>query len=281
MSILTTTNTGSGPVRPGMADVTPTLTVDGLRKEYGAVTALDGVDLSLDGPGILGVAGPNGSGKTTLIHAVLGLVSPTAGDVRVDGTSPSDFDASDRGRFGYMPQHAAVYDDLTVRENVAFFASLYDVEDRRAAVDRALGFVDLEDRADSRITALSGGMVRRTSLACAIVHEPDLLFLDEPTVGLDPELRTAMWDGFRERRDDGARVVVSTHYLEEVKHCDGVCFLRDGRVLALDSPTGVLERTGAADLEGAFLAMLERDDEVVEPGGAAGVAEPARGGGSP
>lgn len=254
-----------------MAESSPTLTVGGLRKEYGAVTALDGVDLSLDGPGILGVAGPNGSGKTTLIHAILGLLSPTAGDVRVDSTRPANFDAVDRTRIGYMPQHAAVYEDLTVRENVAFFASLYGVEDRRDAVDRALSFVDLTDRADSRIGALSGGMVRRTSLACAIVHDPDLLFLDEPTVGLDPKLRAAMWDGFRERRDDGGLIVVSTHYLGEVEHCDAVCFLRNGRVLALDSPSGFLERTDASDLEGVFIELLERDDTSAGTDGAGNV----------
>lgn len=267
MSILTTSRTGSRVLGPRMADASPGLALDGVRKEYGTVTALDRVDLSLDGPAIIGVAGPNGSGKTTLIHAVLGLVSPTAGTVRVDGTRPAGFDAADRTRIGYMPQHAAVYEDLTVRENVAFFASIYGVDDPDAAVDRALEFVDLADRADGRIGALSGGMVRRTSLACAIVHEPDLLFLDEPTVGLDPTLRAAMWDGFRERRDQGALVVVSTHYLEEAKGCDAVCFLRDGRVLALDSPGRFLERTGASDLEGAFLALLERDDAAGTTGG--------------
>jgi ABC-2 type transport system ATP-binding protein len=155
-----------------------------------------------------------------------------------------------------MPQHEAVYRDLTARENVAFFARLYGVDDRARAVDRALAFVDLADRADSRVADLSGGMIRRTSLACAVVHDPDVLFLDEPTVGLDPKLRATMWDGFRTRRDDGAVVMVSTHYLGEARHCDRVLFLRDGRVLAFDTPDAFLERTGTDDLEDAFLALL-------------------------
>lgn len=242
-----------------MSDITPSITVDALRKEYGAVTALDGVDLSINGSGILGVAGPNGSGKTTLIHCLLGLASPTAGEARVGDTQPAAFDAADRRRIGYMPQHTAVYDDLTVRENVAFFAKLYGVDDRAAAVDCALSFVDLEERAHSRIDELSGGMIQRTSLACALVHDPDILFLDEPTVGLDPKLRAEMWDVFRERRDNDALVVVSTHYLGEVKHCDRVLFLRAGRVIALDSPEDVLENTGAENLEDAFLALLDTD----------------------
>lgn len=243
-----------------MSNTDISLTVNGLRKTFGAVTALDGVDLSVNGSGILGIAGPNGSGKTTLIHCLLGLVVPTAGEARVAGTPPASFDADDRRRIGYMPQHTAVYDDLTVRENVAFFAKLYAVDDRAAAVDRALSFVDLADRAASRIDELSGGMIRRTSLACALVHDPDVLFLDEPTVGLDPKLRASMWDGFRQRRDDGALVVVSTHYLDEVKHCDGVLFLREGRVLTLDSPGGILDATGTDDLEDAFLALLATHD---------------------
>lgn len=123
----------------------------------------------------------------------------------------------------------------------------------------ALDGVDLWDRAEARIGELSGGMVRRASLACALVHDPEILFLDEPTVGLDPELRASMWEGFRERRDDGALVVVSTHYLGEVSRCDRVLFLREGSVLALDSPQGFLDRTGADDMEAAFLALLDGD----------------------
>lgn len=235
------------------------MVADGLRREFGSVTALDGVDLAINGPEIVGVAGPNGSGKTTLIRCLLGLLAPTAGEGQLNGTRSLDMRASDRARVGYMPQHEAVYRDLTVRENVSFFARLYRVDDRATAVERALDFVDLSDRADARIGELSGGMVRRTSLACAVVHDPDVLLLDEPTVGLDPELRATMWDGFRARRDDGALALVSTHYLGEARHCDRVLFLREGRVLAFDEPATFRDRTGASDLEGAFLALLDAD----------------------
>jgi len=241
------------------------VTVESLRREFGSVTALDGVDLSLDGPQIVGVAGPNGAGKTTLIRILLGLLAPTSGTARVNGRDVLDFEADDREHIGYMPQHRAIYDDLTVRANVDFFASLYDVPDREAAVDRAIDLVALADRADDRVGTLSGGMLRRASLASAIVHDPDVLFLDEPTVGLDPQLRASMWETFREMRDAGALLLVSTHYLGEVRNCDRVLFLRSGRVLGFDSPQAFLDRTGTTDLEDAFLALLADDGRATRP----------------
>lgn len=243
---------------------TPSIRIEGLRREFGPVIALDGVDLAIDGAGIVGVAGPNGAGKTTLIETLLGLLSPTAGRVKVNGIEPLDYDAADRRRLGYMPQHEAVYQDLTARQNVGFFASLYGIPDRERAVQAALEFVDLADRADDRVSTLSGGMTRRTSLACAVVHDPDVLLLDEPTVGLDPALRATMWKGFRARRDGGTLILVSTHYLGEAGNCDQVLFLRDGRVLDFDTPASFRDRTGAADLEGAFLRLLDSD---VRPAG--------------
>jgi ABC-2 type transport system ATP-binding protein len=237
--------------------VEPSISVDRLRREFGSIVALDDIDLALHGPEIVGLAGPNGSGKTTLLKCLLGLIAPTEGGSTVAGTASLSLTSDDRRRIGYMPQHEAVYRDLTVRENVAFFARLYDVADPGTAVERALGFVDLQERADARIAELSGGMVRRTSLACALVHDPDVLFLDEPTVGLDPELRASMWEAFRQRRSAGALILVSTHYLGEVTNCDRVLFLREGEVLAFDAPGKFLDRTGAETMEGAFLAMLE------------------------
>lgn len=238
-----------------------------LRKQFGPVTALDGVDLEIESGTILGVAGPNGSGKSTLIRCLLGLLAPTTGEVTVAGSTPTSFGSGHRQALGYMPQHTAVYDDLTVRENVAFFGRLYGVEDLDAAVDRALEFVDLRGRAQSRIDELSGGMIRRTSLACALVHEPTLLFLDEPTVGLDPALRASMWAGFRKQREAGGLVVVSTHYLEEATNCDRVLLLREGQVIAEDTPSEIQARAGTSDLEEAFLALLDRGaaTDEVEP----------------
>jgi ABC-2 type transport system ATP-binding protein len=239
-----------------MGAQSPRIVVEALRKNFGDITALSEVNFRMDTAEILGLAGPNGSGKTTLIRALLGIVAPSGGTVRVNGVDPVDFSAAERRELGYMPQHPAVYDDLTVRENVRFFATLYNVSDRDAAVDEALGLVGLRNRADARISELSGGMIRRTSLACALVHQPTLLFLDEPTVGLDPELRAKMWDGFRTRRDNGASVLVSTHYLGEAQHCDRVLFLRDGRVLTVDTPEGFQRSTGESSMEDAFLSIL-------------------------
>lgn len=243
----------------GEASSPPSIEARDLGKEYGPITALDGLDLHLEGSQIVGVAGPNGSGKTTLIRCLLGLVKPSRGRVRVRGRDPLAFTAEDRERIGYMPQHEALYRELTVRENVDFFARLYGVEDRAAAVGDALSFVDLEHRASARISELSGGMTRRTSLACAIVHEPELLLLDEPTVGLDPELREAMWAGFQERTAQGVLALISTHYLGEARHCDRVVFLREGRVLAQNPPDVFLSQTGTSDLEDAFLKLLQAD----------------------
>jgi ABC-2 type transport system ATP-binding protein len=240
------------------------VTTDGLRREFGPTVALDRVDLDLSGPGIVGLAGPNGSGKTTFIRCLLGLLAPTAGTSAINGVPSLELGPDERTRLGYMPQREAIYADLSARENVEFFARLYGLNDRGAAVERALSFVDLHDRADDRVGTFSGGMVRRASLACAVVHEPDVLFLDEPTVGLDPELRASMWRGFREWRDAGALLLISTHYLGEATNCDQVLFLRDGRVLAIDTPESFLESTGTDDLEAAFLSLLGtgRDEPV-------------------
>lgn len=238
---------------------TESIRVDELRREFGAQVALDDVSFELEGCEVVGLAGPNGCGKTTLIRTLLGTLHPTSGSVTVNGTDPRSFSATERARFGYMPQHEAVYRDLTVAENVAFFARLYGVDDVDSAVDDALSVVDLDHRRDDRIGALSGGMVRRASLACAVAHDPTVLFLDEPTVGLDPELRATMWEEFRRRRDDGSLILVSTHYLGEARNCDRVLFLRNGDVLAFDEPDAFLDRTGTDDLEDAFLELLDRE----------------------
>lgn len=247
---------------------------EALSRTFGDVTAVDGVDLDLDGAQILGIAGPNGAGKTTLLRIVLGLIKPTSGTSRVNGVPSLELTAADRRRIGYMPQNRAIYQDLSVRGNVEFFAQLYGVNDREAATDAVLELVDLADRGESLVSELSGGMIRRASLASALVHDPDILILDEPTVGLDPALRAEMWQTFRERRDEGTLILVSTHYLGEARHCDEVLFLRDGQVLDLDTPQAFLERTGTEDLEDAFLELLRADghrgierDEIQSSGG--------------
>ncbi|MFB6228374.1 MAG: ABC transporter ATP-binding protein [Halobacteriales archaeon] len=253
------------------------VSADSLRREFGRITALDDLTIDLEAPGIVGFVGPNGSGKTTFIRCLLGLLDPTSGGSAVDGTRSTDLGPDERRRVGYMPQGGALYADLTVRENVAFFARLYGVENRASAIESALDLVDLRERAGDRIATLSGGMLRRTSLAAAVVHDPDLLVLDEPTVGLDPELRATMWDRFRAWREAGSLVLVSTHYLGEASRCDRVCFLRDGAVLSIDTPEAFLTKTGGSDMEEAFLALL--DDDGLVDGATPGESDDNGGGG--
>lgn len=242
-------------------DAPVSVTVEGLVRRFGDVTALAGVNLSLKGSEIVGIAGPNGSGKTTLIRCLLGRLSPSAGSVRLNGIDPRNLSPGDRAAVGYMPQVAAVYEDLSVRANVTFFARLYGLDPVADPVDRVLDLVQLRAREDARVTDLSGGLLRRTSLACALVHEPSILVLDEPTVGVDPALRAEMWDAFRARTRAGVLTLVSTHYLAEADRCDRVLFLRDGGVLAFDTPNAFRTRTGASDLEGAFHSLLSRGDD--------------------
>jgi ABC-2 type transport system ATP-binding protein len=224
--------------------------VDAVSKSFGSLKVLDGVSLTVRTGEVYGLLGPNGSGKTTLIRSLVGLILPDAGSIMVLGTRMPD--VAILGKVGYMTQQAALYPDLTVEENVRFFAAVNDAE---AEVDEALRFVELWDRRRSVVTELSGGMRQRASLACAIVHGPRLLLLDEPTVGLDPQLRIQFWDGFRMMTRGGISIVVSSHVMDEAERCDRLGLVRAGRLLAEGSAAELKERAGSADLEQAFLKL--------------------------
>ena len=224
--------------------------VDAVSKSFGSLKVLDGVSLSVRAGEVYGLLGPNGSGKTTLIRTLVGLILPDAGSVTVLGTRMPD--VAILGKVGYMTQQAALYPDLTVEENVRFFAAVNDAE---ADVDEALRFVELWDRRRSVVTELSGGMRQRASLACAIVHGPRLLLLDEPTVGLDPQLRIQFWDGFRMMTRGGISIVVSSHVMDEAERCDRLGLVRFGKILAEGSAAELKERAGSPDLEQAFLKL--------------------------
>ena len=224
--------------------------VEAVRKRFGAVQALDRVDLRVLRGEVYGLLGPNGSGKTTLIRCLVGMVVPDAGTVRVLGRAMPD-----RGvlsRIGYMTQAAALYPDLSVLENVRFFAT---INDAAGHVEEALRFVELFERRDSVVSTLSGGMRSRASLACALVHRPELLLLDEPTVGIDPALRAQFWTRFREMAADGTTIVVSSHVMDEAERCDRLGLLRAGVLLAEGSADELRARAGVERLEEAFLRL--------------------------
>lgn len=220
---------------------TPAITARGLSKSYGAVEALVDVDLDVAAGQIFGLIGPNGAGKTTLIRTLVGALRPDHGGVTVFGLDPWENRYVVRSRLGYMPQEPALYEDLSGFVNVRFFASAHVKNGASTKARAALAFIDLADRADDPIHTLSGGMKQRVSLACALAHEPDLLFLDEPTSGIDPKLREVFWTGFRALAAEGATMVVSTHQMSEALECDRVAIMRGGRVLVSEDPRVLLE----------------------------------------
>jgi ABC-2 type transport system ATP-binding protein len=204
-----------------------------------------------------GVLGANGAGKTTLVRLLIGRLKATGGSAKIFGKHPGP-DLADS--VGYMPQLNALYESLSVRENLDFFARMLGLangEMRENAVARAMDLVGLSDRADSVMAELSGGMRQRVSLGAALVHEPDLLLLDEPTVGLDPELRATFWQHFKEMTDSGTTIVISSHTMDDAAHCDTLGFMRDGKFIATGTPDELCESTGKPDstLEDAFLHL--------------------------
>ncbi len=229
--------------------------VAGLSRAFGRTRALDKVHLRVREGEIYGLLGPNGSGKTTLIRALVGLVLPDAGTVTVLGKRMPNVEVLQR--VGYMTQQAALYNDLSVEENVRFFASIFGAE---ANVADTLEFVELKSRKGDIVGTLSGGMRTRVSLACAVVHGPRLLLLDEPTVGVDPQLRAQLWAGFRRMTSAGVSIVVSSHIMDEAERCDRLGLVRNGRMLAEGTSAELVERAGADKLEEAFLKLSAQAD---------------------
>ena len=209
-------------------------------------------DLSLDVmPGmILGVVGPSGSGKTTTIRMLTGTLGRTAGDIRVLGEDPMQFSRRTRGRIAYMPQLFSLYEDLSAQENVGFVAALYGIGPfrRRRLIRRALDVVDLWDARHRLARDLSGGMQRRLELACALVHSPDVLFIDEPTAGIDPMLRQAIWDELRQLKSEGRTLLVTTQYVSEAEFCDRVALIVDGELVAIDAPDALRQMVFGGDV---------------------------------
>jgi ABC-2 type transport system ATP-binding protein len=245
--------TASPPVASGAAPTSaPAVEAVALRKDFGEIHAVDGVDMSLPPGRIYGLLGPNGSGKTTLIRLLAGLASATSGKARVLGVDmPS---RTNLARIGYMTQADGIYPELSVWENLSFFAALYGQTDK-ARLHETLELVELDTRTGTPAQNLSGGMRRRLSMACALVHHPAVIFLDEPTVGVDPALRVQFWDHFHRLAADGATLLVSSHVMDEADRCDELLFIRDGLVLAQGTPGELRKRAGTDNLETAFLSF--------------------------
>ncbi|MCB5170460.1 ABC transporter ATP-binding protein [Streptomyces bambusae] len=226
---------------------------------------LHAIDFTVPRARITGLLGPSGSGKTTLMRAITGTQANTKGTLTVLG-HPAGAPAL-RPRIGYVTQAPSVYDDLTVRQNLDYFAAVLDpgraaAERRRTAVARALHDVDLTDRAGALARNLSGGQRSRVSLAVALLGSPDLLVLDEPTVGLDPVLRRDLWNLFHHLADSrGTTLLVSSHVMDEAERCHHLLLLREGRILAEDTPEALRTRTGSATVEEAFLRLVEEGED--------------------
>jgi ABC-2 type transport system ATP-binding protein len=241
-----------------MMDVEEAIRVSGLVKRYGEVEALRGLDLAVPKGTIFGVIGPNGAGKTTFIKVVCGLAKPVTGSAGVLGFDADRERWKVRERIGYMPQEPALYEDLSPRQNLRFFGGAYGARELGRRISETLEFLQLSERADDPVYEFSGGMKQRVSLGCALVHEPELLLLDEPTAGVDPQLRWQFWKHFESLKRAGKTVLVSTHQMDELMHCDRVAILQSGGLLAEGSPQEILA------LGGAVVRVEVEDGAVVE-----------------
>jgi ABC-2 type transport system ATP-binding protein len=229
-----------------------------LHKHFGSIRAVDGINFSVQTGEIYGLIGPNGSGKTTLIRLIIGLLRPTSGSIQLLGeTMPNKAVLS---QVGYMTQASALYEELTVRENIAFFADMCGRRDAKW-MEEVIALVDLQDRVRSPVRTLSGGLRQRTSLACALAHRPRVLLLDEPTVGVDPQLRSTFWSYFRELAGRGVTLLVSSHVMDEAERCDRLGFMRKGRFLAEGTVEEIRRLRGTSTLEEAFLQLAVVETE--------------------
>ena len=229
------------------------IAIRGLRVVRGGNEVLPGIELDVESGTVTGLLGPSGSGKSTLIRAIVGVQIVAGGTVTVLGLPAGAPEL--RRRVGYVTQADAVYADLTVRENIRFFARV--LRTPASEVDEAIAAVELEPFADQVVGRLSGGQRARVSLATALLGEPELLVLDEPTVGLDPLLRRDLWDLFHRLAAGGAALLVSSHVMDEAERCDELLLLREGRLLAAGTPGELRGRTGARDLDDVFVRLIE------------------------
>jgi ABC-2 type transport system ATP-binding protein len=240
----------------------PAIDVRGLSKRFGERTVVNGISLRVERGRIVGFLGPNGSGKTTTMRMLCGLLTPDAGEGRCLGLDFRREQAALKRQVGYMTQKFSLYEDLSIRQNLDFIARLFELPNRRAAVDEALQRLGLAARAEQLAGALSGGWKQRLALAACLLHQPQLLLLDEPTAGVDPKARREFWEQLHQLAQQGITVLVATHYMDEAERCDEIVFIAYGELLAQGRQEDVLRAAGVepgqGNLEDAFVRLIAR-----------------------
>jgi ABC-2 type transport system ATP-binding protein len=234
----------------------------GLRKSFGSLVAVESLDLRVARGEVFGLLGPNGSGKTTTIRMLTGLLEPTAGTAQVVGIDVGQTPELVRRRIGYMSQRFGLYDDLTARENLEFYAGLYGLtgEERKRRVAEQLEEYSLVEHARQLAGRLSGGWKQRLALACATTHAPELVFLDEPTAGVDPLARRRFWELIAQRAASGMTILVTTHYMDEAELCHRLAFLSRGHLIGEGTPQQITEQFGMARVEDVFIELQRREE---------------------
>ena len=240
----------------------PAVVTRALRKEFGELVAVESLDLTIRRGEVFGLLGPNGSGKTTTIRMLCGLLVPTSGDASVVGFDIRTQSEDLRRNIGYMSQRYGLYDELTVYENIRFYASVYGLrgDAREARIQALMEDLGLTPRRDQLAGTLSGGWKQRLALACATAHEPQMLFLDEPTAGVDPAARRRFWQITYDLAKAGTTILVTTHYMDEAARCERVALLSRGHLIALGTPDEVTKQFGQPDLEDVFIELQRRDE---------------------
>jgi ABC-2 type transport system ATP-binding protein len=252
------------PVPSVSADAPRAIVVEHLRREFGSLVAVEDLTLSVLQGEVFGMLGPNGSGKTTTIRMLCGLLEPTSGTAQVAGFDVRTQSEMVRRNIGYMSQKFGLYDDLTAWENLDFYASVYGLvgRERRQRMEELFTQFELTDRRNQPVGTLSGGWKQRIALACAIAHRPRILFLDEPTAGVDPAARRRFWDMIYGLARQKTTVLVTTHYMDEAERCGRVAFLSRGHLIALGTTEEVSRKFGLASIEDVFIELQQRDEGV-------------------
>jgi ABC-2 type transport system ATP-binding protein len=240
----------------------PVISVQNLTRRFGDFVAVDHINFDVAKGEIVGYLGPNGSGKTTTIRMLLGLLIPTEGKATVLGYDVFKQSEEVRLRVGYMSQKFAIYDDLTTLENLTFYGGVYGITDKNRILD-TLELVGLKEHSNTLTKDLSTGWRQRLSLGIALVHQPKLLFLDEPTSGVDPTARRAFWDLIYQLAEDGVTILVTTHYMDEAEYCERVGVMRDGKLLAMDTPTNLKRSIITGDVWEIYAHPLEHGVEIL------------------